>query len=452
MIKLYNTLGRKKQNFKPIKKKEVGLYSCGPTVYWYAHIGNLRSYIFSDVLKRTLKENGYKVKHIINITDVGHLTSDADTGEDKLEVGSKREKKTAWEIAEFYTKAFQEDLEELNIEKPSRFVKATETINDQIKFIRLLERNGYAYRLKDGIYFDTSKIKDYGKLMGTKKRDLKGGARVEIVEGKRNITDFALWKFSEKKRQMEWESPWGIGFPGWHTECVVMGTKYLGIPFDIHTGGIDHIPIHHTNEIAQSEAVYQKNLANYWMHNEFILQNGGKMAKSKGEIITLDKIREKGFDPLAYRYLVLSAHYRSTLDFSWESLQSAQSALENLLSKIQISKSKFQIKSQIQKNKKEFLSCINDDLDTPKALALMWKLIRENKVSYKTILEFDKILGLKLDKIKEVKIPAEIKKLADKREKYRKEKNWQEADHLRKEIEKLGYAIEDSSSGYEIKK
>ncbi len=456
MIKLYNTLGRKKQIFKPIKKNKVGLYSCGPTVYWYAHIGNLRSYIFADILKRTLKENNYKVKHIINITDVGHLTSDADTGEDKLEIGAKREKKTAWQIAEFYTRAFKKDLEKLNIEKPTKWIKATDTIKEQIKFIQLLEKKGYTYQLEDGLYFDTSKIKDYGELTGKKERKLKGGARVKLIKGKRNITDFALWKFSKKKRQMEWNSPWGIGFPGWHTECVVMAIKYLGIPFDIHTGGIDHIPTHHTNEIAQAKAGYNKKLANYWLHNEFIIQKGEKMAKSKGEITTLDKVIEKGFDPLAYRYLVLTSHYRSKLDFSWESLKSAQNTLNTLRKKtLKLKQTDGPVNRTGGVGKdssqfREFFKYINDDLDTPKAIALMWKLIKEEKLNYKTILEIDKIFGLNLKDLKEIKVPSKVTKLAKEREKFRKEKNWQKADDIRKEIEELGFSIKDKANGYEI--
>ena len=450
-IRLFNTLGRKKQTFKPLKKNKVGLYTCGPTVYNYAHIGNLRSYIFSDILKRTLEFNGYKVKHIINITDVGHLVSDADTGEDKIEVGAKREKKTAWQIVEFYTKAFQKDIKKLNIKKPDKWAKASDYIKEQIDLIKLLEKKGYTYRIKDGVYFDTSKIKDYGKLTGSKKKTHK--ARIEITKGKKNPTDFALWKFSEKKRQMEWNSPWGIGFPGWHTECVVMGIDQLGLPFDIHTGGIDHIPVHHSNEMAQAEAGYNKNSANYWLHNEFLILKKEKMAKSKGRIITIDKLIEKNINPLAYRYLVLGTHYKSSLSFSWESLKSAQNALENLQEKTLEIKNKKVTKSLSSKNGLvTFKKHINDDLNTPRALALMWKLIKSNKASYKLLLEFDKIFGLDLNKVEEIKIPEKIKKLAEQREKHRKNKEWKKSDEIRKEIEKFGYQIEDTSQGSRIKK
>lgn len=454
MIKLYNTLTRKKERFKPIKKKNVGLYTCGPTVYWYAHIGNLRTYIFEDILKKTLKYNKYKVKHVMNITDVGHLTSDSDTGEDKMEKGAKREKKTAEEIADFYTKAFKEDIKKLNIERADILPKATETIKDQINLIKELEKKGYTYKIEDGVYFDTSKIKDYGKLTGSKKRKLKEGARVAKVKGKRNPRDFALWKLTPKgaKRQMEWDSPWGKGFPGWHTECVAMSLKHLGIPFDIHCGGIDHIPIHHTNEIAQAEALYKKNLANYWLHGEFLTLKEERMGKSEGNIITLNNLTEKGFDPLAYRYLCLGTHYRKKLTFSWKTLKGAQNALDNLYQKFyEIKGSSKKINKKYQK---EFNQLISDDLNIPKALALMWNLIKDKKAEDKkgTLLEFDKIFGLNLKEIKPVKIPKEIRELVKEREKQRKDKNWKEADKTREKINKLGYTIEDTKEGSIIKK
>jgi len=462
MLKLYNTLSRKKEVFKPLKDKRVGLYTCGPTVYWYAHIGNLRTYIFEDILKRVLEYNGYKVKHVMNITDVGHLASDADTGEDKIEKGAKREKKTVWEIARFYTKAFKRDIKQLNIKPPDIWVKATDTIKDQINLIKILEKKGFTYVIEDGVYFDTSKLKSYGRLWGKKKKKLKAGARVEMVPGKRNSTDFALWKFSPKgvKRQMEWKSPWGIGFPGWHTECVVMGVKNLGIPFDIHCGGIDHIEIHHTNEIAQAEAAYGKLLARYWLHGEFLVLKKGKMAKSKGNIITLKDLIQRGFDPLAYRYFCLNAHYRSKLFFSWEALRGAQNSLENLYEKIREIRENYSSNS-ISRNlssvttySKKFLNLINDDLNIPQALALMWKLIKDKKVpsseKYKLLLDFDKIFGLNIEKIKKLKIPKKIKELVEEREKYRKEHYFKKADEIRKKIEALGYRVEDTEEGPRI--
>ena len=462
MLKLYNTLKRKKQTFKPLKDKKVGLYTCGPTVYWYAHIGNLRTYIFNDILKRVLEYNEYKVKHIMNITDVGHLTSDADIGEDKIELRAKKEKKTAWQIAEFYIKAFQKDIKALNIKSPDKWIKATDTIKEQIDLIKLLEKKGYTYQIEDGVYFNTSKIKDYGKLTGSKKRKLRPGARIKMVKGKKNPTDFALWKFAPKgvKRQMEWKSPWGKGFPGWHTECVAINIKYLGIPFDIHTGAIDLIPTHHTNEIAQAEAGYNKDLAKFWLHAEYLVLKQGKMAKSKGHIITINSLIKKEINPLAYRYLTLGTHYKSKLTFSWKSLESAQNALNNLYEKtIEINSKKRIIRSKQSLKSyyfKKFLEFINDDLNTPRALALMWDLIKDDKISDKEkhilLLEFDKIFGLNLNKVKKPRIPEKIKKLVKEREKYRKEKNWKKADKSRKEIEKLGYKIEDTQKGVKIKK
>ena len=452
MLRLYNTLTRKKQNFKPLKDKRVGLYSCGPTVYWFSHIGNLRTYVFNDILKRVLKYNGFQVKHVMNITDVGHLTSDADEGEDKMELGAEREKKTAWQIADFYTKAFKKDLKALNIQEPEIWTKATDYIDEQIKIIKLLQTKGFTYRINDGIYFDTSKIKNYGKLAGKKERKMKAGARVKIAEGKKNITDFALWKFSpkDKKRQMEWNSPWGIGFPGWHTECVAMSQKNLGIPFDIHTGGIDHISIHHTNEIAQSEAAFGENLAKFWLHGEFLDLKTEKMAKSKGNIILIDDLIKKGINPLSYRYLCLTTHYRSKLNFSWKALEANQNALENLYDKFsRIKNQESRIKNT--KYKKEFLKYINDDLDTPKALAFAWQLIKGGGMSHEMLLDFDKIFGLGLAGVKKQLIPQNIKDLTQLRENYRKEKNWQKADEIRKEVEKQGFLVEDTAKGPKIK-
>ncbi len=462
MLKLYNTLSREKEIFRPLKDKLVGLYTCGPTVYWFSHIGNLRTYLFEDILKRVLKYNGYKIKHVMNITDVGHLTSDADTGEDKIELGAKRERKTAWQIAEFYANAFKKDIKRLNIESPTVWAKATDHIKEQIELIKILEKKGFTYKIADGIYFDTSKLKDYGKLAGKKKKKLKAGARVKMVSGKKNHTDFALWKFSPTgaKRQMEWPSIWGLGFPGWHTECVAMAAKYLDVPFDIHCGGIDHIPIHHTNEIAQAEAAFEKILANFWLHGEFLTLKKGRMGKSEGNIITLENLIEKGFNPLAYRYLCLTTHYRSKLNFSWQSLEAAQNALNNLYQKAR----EFQHLAEDRplpnlpkgEYRRTFFDFINNDLDTPKALALMWRAIKDKKLKTKEkrelLLDFDGVLGLGLAKIKKPEIPQEIKKMVEEREKYRKENLWQKADEIRKRIQELGYGVEDTKKGPKIKK
>jgi cysteinyl-tRNA synthetase len=470
-IKLLNTMGRKKEVFKPINKEEVRMYCCGPTVYNYAHIGNLRTYIFEDVLRRVLEFNGFKVRHVMNITDVGHLTSDADTGEDKMEVGAKRERKTVWEIAEFYTKAFFEDTQRLNILRPTIVCKATDHIKEMIELIQKLEKKGYTYIIEDdGVYYDTSKFKDYGKLTGMNfeelQENLKAGARVEFNPKKRNITDFALWKFSpkDKKRQMEWDSPWGIGFPGWHIECSAMSMKYLGESFDIHCGGIDHIPIHHTNEIAQSEGATGKKFVNYWLHGAFLVMGKKeKMAKSAGNILTLQTLIDKGFDPLDYRYLCLTAHYRSELEFSWESLKAARKSLLKLREKIE----EFREKAKKEKNESDpkivkkyqeaFLEAINDDLNMPKALSIVWDLIKtKEKISAKDrlrlLFEFDKVLGLNLEKEKKEEIPEEIEKLVEEREEARKKGDFKKADEIREKIKSMGYLVEDTKNGPKIKK
>ncbi len=457
MIKLYNTLSRKKEIFKPIKKGKVGLYTCGPTVYWYAHIGNLRTYLFEDILRRVLEYNNYDIMHVMNITDVGHLTSDSDTGEDKMEKGSKRENKTVWEIAEHYTDAFKEDLKKLNIKEPSYWTKVTDYIKEQIDLIKELEKKGYTYLIEDGVYFDTSKI-EYGELWGSKKISLKAGARIEMVKGKKNITDFALWKLTPKgvERQMEWNSPWGKGFPGWHTECVVMSKEKLGIPFDIHCGGIDHIQIHHTNEIAQSRALFKKNPANYWLHGEFLKLKDGKMSKSKGGILRLSKLN----NPLSYRYLCLNAHYRSHINFSFQALESAENSLNSLREKIIKLKEKKDDKEVNKKIEKEYLDkfkeFINDDLNTPKALSLLWKLIKDKRVSsdqkYIISLNFDKVLGLGIDNLTSIIVPKEVEELLKERNNAREKKDFKKADQIREELEKLGYKVEDKEKDSIIKR
>ncbi len=463
-LQIYNTLTRQTEEFKPIKKGKVGLYSCGPTVYNYAHIGNLRTYVFEDILKRVLEYNKYKVKHIMNITDVGHLTDDADQGEDKMEKGSAREGKSAWDIAKFYTKAFENDLKDLNIIFPTKFTKATDNIKEQINLINKLEKKGFTYQTKDGVYFDTSKLPDYGKLAQLDKQDLKAGSRVEMGD-KKNPTDFALWKFSPEgqKRQMEWKSPWGVGFPGWHIECSAMAVKYLGQPFDIHCGGIDHIPVHHTNEIAQSEAAEGKPLANYWMHGEFLLMGSDKMAKSGDNFVTLQTLKEHNISPLAYRYLLLQTHYRKQLTFSWEALQAAETGLRRLY------ESAWHIKGTSLTNRKKdnkvdreeiknFLSIINNDLNIPEALGKIHNYIKDmGKATFSTLLEFDKILGLKIEKgteyydniLKEINspLPKEVEKIKLQRDAARISKDWGKSDELRKELEALGYIVKDQADG-----
>ncbi|MDO8459639.1 MAG: cysteine--tRNA ligase [Nanoarchaeota archaeon] len=459
-LKLFNTLSRKKEVFKPIKKGEVGMYSCGPTVYWYQHIGNLRAYVFADIVKRVLIYNEYKVKHIVNITDVGHLTSDADEGEDKMEKAAKREGKKASEIADFYFGVFSEDLKKLDILPPTKWVKATEHIKEQIELIKRLEEKGYTYRTSDGIYFDSSKFKDYGKLAKLNIKGLEGGRRVALGE-KKNPTDFALWKFSEEpgKRQQEWSSPWAVGFPGWHIECSAMSMKHLGEHFDIHTGGEDHIPVHHTNEIAQSEAATGKKFVNYWLHEAFLLFKGEKVSKSKGGLYTISELVDIGYNPLAYRYLCLLTHYRKPLNFSLETLDAAKSAYERLERKIiELRKEERKGKDLSEKYDKSFIEALNDDLNTPKALQVMWKMLDdfdfepEKKVCL--LEKFDSVLGLGIEKIheKKLEIPKDIQDLIDKRELLRKQKKWVEADIEREKIKKKGYIIEDKPEGLRIEK
>lgn len=475
-IKLYNTIKRQKEEFKSRKSKVVNMYSCGPTVYNYAHIGNLRSYVNVDILRRTLEHSGYKVNQVMNITDVGHLTSDADTGEDKVEKKAKEEGKSAWDITKFYKSAFLADIAKLNIEEPKTVAKATDYIPEQIEFIRGLEKKGYTYQIDDGVYFDTSKLKDYGNLARLKSAKLKPGARVRMVEGKKNITDFALWKLSGKggKRQMEWDSPWGKGFPGWHLECSVISRKFLGDVFDIHTGGTDHIPIHHTNEIAQSEALTGKIPAHYWFHTEFLMVEGRKMSKSLSNIYTLDEMAKKfNVEPLAFRTLCLMSHYRDKLNFTHSNIIDAQNTLDNLrefvlkINVIAKSDGKIGNKSRFDKlvknTRQKFEEAINDDLSMPKAMAILFKFIKEfhrekeylvrDAVTIKEFIDdIEKVLGLGLTDIKVEKIPESIQELAVDREDARKAGDFVKADKMRVKIEKSGYEIEDTIDGPIVRK
>ena len=451
-LKLYNTLTRKKEVFKPINKKGVGIYSCGPTVYWYQHIGNLRTYLFSDILKRTLIYNDYNVKQVMNVTDVGHLTSDADTGEDKMEKAAKREGKKAQDIANYYLKLFKEDFIRLNILSPNIWSKATEHIKEQIELIKTLEKKGYTYKTKDGIYFDTSKLKDYGKLIRLDSKKIKAGKRIDLGK-KKNNTDFALWKFSEEPgiRQQEWKSPWGIGFPGWHIECSAMAMKYLGNHFDIHTGGMDHISIHHTNEIAQSEGATGEKFVNYWLHGAWLLFKGEKVSKSKGGLYTILDLEEKDFPPLAFRYLVLATDYRKPLNFTLKNLEKSKEAylrLKNIISKL---------KDDKKANKKylsEFEKSINNDLNMPAALRALWGLLRDEKAKGKldAIKKMDSVFGLGLLEKEKTKIPKEIEMLAKERQKARERKDWEKADRLREKINKAGYLLEDTKKSYFLKR
>ncbi|MDP2705546.1 MAG: cysteine--tRNA ligase [Patescibacteria group bacterium] len=460
MLSLFNTLTDRKEEFAPLHDKTVGMYHCGPTVYNYPHVGNLRAYVFADILKRALLYEGLSVTQVINITDVGHLVGDHDEGEDKVEAGARKEGKTAQEITEFYTQAFFDDIHALNIETTGTlFPRATENIEEQIALIKHLGEKGYTYVTSDGVYFDTSKFPDYGKLGNINLAGLSEGARVAANTEKKNPTDFALWKFSQsaEKRQQEWESPWGTGFPGWHAECSAMSMKFLGETFDIHTGGIDHIPVHHNNEIAQSEAATGKKFVRFWMHNAFINASGDvKMAKSEENFVRLAGIAEHGIHPIACRYWLLSAHYRSPMIFSWDALEAADVALRKLNAHVlQLPESEGKLASPYHA---EFKKLIEDDLDTPKVLALLWKLVKDTQIKEEdkkaTILDFDRVLGLNLSAslFEEGIIPQNVRELAEKREKSRVEKNWKEADALREQILSLGYEIRDTEHGFFIGK
>lgn len=466
-MKIDNTLSRKVEKFEPIDPPKVGLYTCGPTVYDYPHIGNWRAFVFGDILKRTLEFNGYQVRHVMNITDVGHLTGDnvgnADLGEDRMEKAAKRENKTAWDIAEFYIDDFVKTRSWLNILPPDVLPRATDHISEQIDLIKRLEEKGLTYRTKLGVYFDVAKFPDYGKLGGQKLVDKRVATRDELKEDadKRNPFDFALWKFSlpGEKRQMEWESPWGVGYPGWHIECSAMSMKYLGETLDIHTGGVDHIAIHHTNEIAQSEGATGKLFSKYWMHSEFLTVDGGRMGKSLGNAYTIHDVTKKGFDPLSLRYFYLGAHYRTVLNFTWEGLDGAQNALNKLRVKFLEAMQEVGTGTKIDNDYlPQFTEAINEDLNTPKALAVVWKTIEDKtlapKIKYDLLLKFDQVLGLGLGQItinnQQVEIPEAVQKLLDTRNALRAEKKFKEADAAREEIEKMGYTIVDSTEGSRV--
>ncbi|PIN88810.1 cysteine--tRNA ligase [Candidatus Pacearchaeota archaeon CG10_big_fil_rev_8_21_14_0_10_35_13] len=464
-IYLYNTLTRKKEEFKPSDKDgRVKIYSCGPTVYWYQHVGNMRAYTAWDILRRVLEYNGLGVELVMNYTDVGHLTSDADEGEDKMEKAVKREGRTAEEIAEHYIKDFELQEELLNIIPPTYKPRATENIKEIIEYIKVLEKKGFTYKTSDGIYFDTSKIDDYGKLANLKIEKIKAGNRVTMKE-KKNPTDFALWKFSEREgiRQQEWESPWSVGFPGWHIECSVMGIKYLGEVIDIHTGGQDHIPVHHTNEIAQDEAYNGKKVVRVWMHNGFLRVGGEKVSKSKGGLKTIIEMKKEGYEPLGIRYYYLLTHYKKPMDYTKENLESGINAYKKLKNKVrEISngpeggKRTAKREKVIEGWKKEFLKAINDDLNIPKAIGIMNKILKEEELNdsekYELIKDYDKVLGLKLTEFDEVIIPEKIKKMAEQREEARKMKEWKKADEIREKIKEEGWNIEDSEEGTVIKR
>lgn len=461
MLKIYDTLTRQTTEIKPINSGEIRLYTCGPTVYHFAHIGNLRTYIFSDILRRVIEFNGIKVVHGMNITDVGHLVGDGDDGEDKLEVGAKREGKHPLEIAKFYEQKFLEDTDSLNIQRAHSLVRATETIAEQIEIIKLLEEKGFTYQDDSAIYFDTSKLPDYGKLSGQKLEDKKTGAREDVVidSSKKSPQDFALWFFLTGRYEnhvLQWDSPWGKGFPGWHIECSAISRKILGQPFDIHTGGVDHIGTHHTNEIAQSESAFGLPLANYWMHGEFLLIDEGRMGKSEGNAYTLDTIIEKGFSPLDFRYLCLTANWNTQLNFTWESLKAAKQAREKLsVFTAQTYKTTDPIESYTEK----FKEYINDNLNMPKAVALSWELIKDkaysNDEKISTLKSFDNVFALDLGALEQKvieTIPSEIQKLLDQRAEAKQQKDFELSDQIRLQIEQQGFELRDTAEGQMVSK
>ena len=451
-IQLTNSLIKKKEEFRPIKNGQVGLYSCGPTVYDYPHIGNLRAYLVWDILKRFLVAQDYEVTHIMNITDVGHLTSDADSGEDKMQTAAKREGKDAWQIAEFFIKVFKDNLDALDILEPTKFVRATDTIEEQIEFVKILEEKEFVYKISDGLYFDTSKLKNYGQLANIQNIDLKEGARVEKNPDKKNPTDFAVWKFSpqDSKRDMEWDSPWGKGFPGWHLECSVMSQIFLGDTFDIHAGGVDHLPVHHPNEMAQSEAATGKLQANFWLHNEFLKFESGKMSKSAGTFITLDDLKTKGFAPVVFRFFTLQAHYRKSLNFSWEAIEAAKSGLANIIKEIVLfDEADKKIDAALME---KFEQAMADDLNTPQALAVLQELLGADlptNTKLATIYKMDEILGLDLANLRKqaLEIPKEAKDLLAQREQARVDKDWGLSDALRDRLQKMNVEVVDTAKG-----
>ena len=459
-IKFYNTLTKTKEEFKPLEDNTVRIYTCGPTVYKDATIGNMKSYIFMDTLRRTLKYNGYNLKHAMNITDVGHLVSDGDEGEDKMEKSAKEEGKTPLEIAAYYTKKFFEDFDRLNIDKPEVICKATEHIEDMMKFVQKLLENGYAYETSTAIYFDVSKLDKYGLLSGIDLRNQKAGARIEVDKEKRNPYDFALWIKAPENHIMKWESPWGLSYPGWHIECSAMSNKYLGEEFDIHTGGIDLVPTHHENEIAQSKGCTGKIPAKFWMHCEFLLIDGGKMSKSLGNTYLVQDLIDKGYDPLSFKMLCFTSHYRNKLNFTWEGLSNAQTSLIRLKEGYEKHKNgNAEVENSIiQEYKTKFLEAINDDLNMPVAMSVVWDVVKNPNKSKKLaelLLDFDKVLGIKIEEKVEQKqdeIPQEVLELVEQRKKAREEKNWALSDELRDKINCLGYNVKDSKEGMQLEK
>ncbi len=457
-LQLYNTMGRALEPFVPIHPGRAGMYTCGPTVYNFAHIGNLRTYIFEDILRRSLQYFGYGVDHVMNITDVGHLTDDADGGEDKILKSARESGRSVWDIAEMYTRAFFRDTDRLNLLRPSVVCKATDHIADMIALVKRLEEKGFTYQAGGNVYFSIDKFPDYGRLALLDRQELRAGSRIAVDENKRNPHDFVLW-FTRSKfenQAMIWDSPWGRGYPGWHLECSAMSMKYLGEEFDIHCGGIDHIPVHHTNEIAQSEAATGKRWVRYWLHGEFLVMNRVKMSKSAGGFLTLDRLVEKGFHPLDYRYFCLGGHYRSQLQFSFEGLESARSARGNLMERMariprDASPARETWGAAVSAVMKEFDESLAADLNVPRALAALWTLVKSGNIpdgeKIAAAAEMDRVLGLDLLKIDDGNLDAEVEALIAERLEARKARNFARADEIRALLKEKGITLEDGPDG-----
>lgn len=461
---LYNTLTRKKEEFKPLEGNEVRIYSCGPTVYSFAHIGNFRAYVFMDTLRRVLRKNGYSLKHVMNLTDVGHLESDADEGEDKMEKAARKENKDPYEIAKFYSDIFFEDMGKLNIERPEIIAKATDHIQEMLEFVKVLIANGYAYETSTAIYFDITKLDKYPVLSNRNLEEQIAGARVDVDPEKRNPYDFAVWIKAPENHIMKWDSPWGLSYPGWHLECSAMSRKYLGDYFDIHTGGVDHIPTHHENEIAQSKGYSGHIPAKTWMHVEFLQVDGGKMSKSLGNTYTITQLQEKGIEPLAYRLFNFSAHYRTKLNFTFDTALSTQKALNRLREGFLAHKNGNESieESIIEEYRNKFIEAINDDLNMPLATGIMWEVVRNSPKSKQfadLLLEFDEVLGLDLENSEKyiqeqanIELPEDILELVEQRKAARDAKDWAESDRIRDILNEKGYQVKDSKEGMTIEK
>ena len=458
-LQLYNTFTRTKERFVALEGRQVRMYTCGPTVYGQAHLGNMRSYVFADLVRRTIVWFGWDVKQVINITDVGHLTGDGDDGEDKMELAARTHEVSAWDIAEKWTRLFKADLEKLNVQEPALWCKATDHIPEQIELIQALEKKGFVYSTHDGIYFDTMKDPQYGALARLHLDAQKTQERIESAAHKRSAADFALWKRSPGegvKRQMEWDSPWGVGFPGWHIECSAMSSKYLGVQFDIHTGGIDHVPVHHTNEIAQSENAFGvRPWVQFWMHNGWLMFDSGKMAKSSGGIVTVDDLAEMGIEPLAYRYFLLSAHYRQQMNYSQKAIEGAQSSYRRLVRhaiEVRDGEESRGVE-HVEGFRARFRDAMGDDLNSPQALAVVWEMLRSTDLGarekWELLRDFDRILGLGLERA-QLDVPdldEDVKRLIEERERAREAKDWPRADEIRDALLEQGVVLEDKEGG-----